>query len=347
MSFSEYSLAANLTIFGLAAFVIAVASTYLTSVADRLADRTGLGEAVIGGVLLGASTSLSGMVTSVTAAAQAHADLATANAIGGIAAQTAFLAIADLTYRRANLEHAAASLTNLNQATLLVVLLAMPLTAAFLPPIEIGQVHVVSFAIAIVYLRGLRLIQSARHDPMWKPVGTSKTRRDLAEENDAEGMPVTPLLVRFVMLAFIVAFAGWLVANTAVEISAHTGLSQSAVGALLTAVATSLPELITTLAAVKRGALQLAVGGIIGGNTFDVLFLVVADSAYRPGSIYHAADREFLFWIGVSILMTGVLILGLLRRERHGPANIGFESVSILLIYAGALALSAFGYIAP
>jgi cation:H+ antiporter len=43
-------------------------------------------------------------------------------------------------------------------------------------------------------------------------------------------------------------------------------------------------ELVTTIAAVRRGALQLAVGGIIGGNTFDTLFLTAADVSYREGS---------------------------------------------------------------
>jgi Ca2+/Na+ antiporter len=56
-------------------------------------------------------------------------------------------------------------------------------------------------------------------------------------------------------------------------------LSASIVGA---PVVTSLPELVTTLAAVRRGALQLAVGGIIGGNTFDTLFLTISDVGYRP-----------------------------------------------------------------
>ena len=77
---------------GLAA-VIAVAGTFLTRIADRLADVTGLGEALVGGILLGGVTSLSGITTSVTAAAEGHPELAFSNAIGGIAAQTVFLAV--------------------------------------------------------------------------------------------------------------------------------------------------------------------------------------------------------------------------------------------------------------
>lgn len=111
--FSGLSAAANGGMFLLAALVIGVAGVALTRRADMLADRTGLGEAVAGAVFLGVTTSLSGTVTSITAAAQGATSLSISNALGGIAAQTAFLAIADITYRRANLEHAAAELTNL------------------------------------------------------------------------------------------------------------------------------------------------------------------------------------------------------------------------------------------
>ena len=84
----------------------------MTDLADRIADRTGWGEALIGGVLLGAATSFSGTIVSLSSALDGRASLAFSNGVGGIAAQTAFLAIADLLYRRANLEHAAAELAN-------------------------------------------------------------------------------------------------------------------------------------------------------------------------------------------------------------------------------------------
>ncbi|MEL6912790.1 MAG: sodium:calcium antiporter, partial [Cyanobacteria bacterium J06598_4] len=83
------SLTISIGIFIVAAFVIAIVGIKMTKIADRLADRTGLGEAVVGALFLGGSTSLPGIVTSVTTAAGGHAELAISNALGGIAAQTA------------------------------------------------------------------------------------------------------------------------------------------------------------------------------------------------------------------------------------------------------------------
>ena len=102
--------------------------------------------------------------------------------------------------------------------------------------------------------------------------------------------------------------------------------------------------MVTSIAAVRHGALTLVVGDIIGGNSFDVLFIAFADVAYRDGSIYHALTQSQSFIIALTILMTGILILGLLRREKHGISNIGFESFLILILYLGGFSLLFFAF---
>ncbi|MEL6163354.1 MAG: sodium:calcium antiporter, partial [Cyanobacteria bacterium J06628_3] len=136
------SLQVGIGLFIIAAIVIGLVGTKMCKVADQLADATGWGEAVVGAVFLGGSTSLSGIVTSVTAAAGGHAELAVSNAVGGIAAQTAFLAVADMFYRKANLEHSAASIANLIQGTLLMSLLAIPLLASSSPQVSFAIKHI-------------------------------------------------------------------------------------------------------------------------------------------------------------------------------------------------------------
>lgn len=113
-------------------------------------------------------------------------------------------------------------------------------------------------------------------------------------------------------------------------------------GGLLTAVCTSLPELVTSVAAVRQGALTLAVGGVLGGNAFDTLFAAASDIAYRDGSIYHHVSNKEQSLIALTIIMAAVLILGLLRREKSGFGNIGFESVLVLILYAAGVAILGF-----
>jgi cation:H+ antiporter len=323
-----------LALFGLAAAVIAVAGTRLARIADELAARTGLGEALVGAVLVGASTSLPGIVTSVVTAYEGYAGLAIGNGLGGIAAQTAFLGIADIAYRKANLEHTAASVANLMQGALLLALLSITLIATSLPAVTVWGVSPASVVLLVGYLLGVKLLRSANTEPMWRPENTSDTQ--LEGDDDGGKLPdsTAALWLRFALLAVILGGMGYVVSRSGIVLANRSGLSETAVGALFTAVATSLPELVIAVASVRIGAYNLAIGNIIGGNAFDILFLAAADVAYRDGSLFGRFGNADLLLLGASMLMTTVLLLGMLRRERHGFAGIGFETTAILAIYA-------------
>lgn len=103
----------------------------------------------------------------------------------------------------------------------------------------------------------------------------------------------------------------------------------------------SLPKLITALTAVRMGALTLAVGDILGGNAFDTLIVAFSDWVYPGGSLFAAAGQQQIYLLALSVLLTAVLLMGMLHREKHGLANIGLESVLVLVLYVGALVLLA------
>jgi len=328
---------AALAVFVAAAVLIVISGTRLAQIADRLADRTGLGEALTGVLLLGATTSLPGLVASVSAAADGRATMAVSNAVGGIAAQTVFLVIADIFYRRANLEHAAASLANLFQGILLMALLSVALVAGIYPFAESWVIHPASVVLVLGFVVGQRVASRIRDVPMWEPVRTAETREDVPDDQ-SKRLSLLRLWMKFSGLAIVTGFGGWLLALSGFVLIDEAGIEEAVVGALFTAVASSLPELITSIAAVRAGAYTLAVSGIIGGNAFDTLFLAAADVAYREGSIYHAADPEESLLIGITLIMTAVVCGGLLARQKSGPGNIGWEGFLILGLYALAIA---------
>lgn len=335
----ELSLEVSILVFLVMSLIIGFAGTRLTFTTDVIADQTGWGEALVGAILLGGATSLSGIITSVTAAYESHPQLAISNAIGGIAAQTAFLAVADITYRKANLEHASASFQNLMQSGLLIVLLAFLLLMMFGPEIAILSIHPGSLVIIVAYFMGMRLISNAAQIPMWRPRGTSETVYDIPEQKNTHiNSSRVKQWLKFFVLALIVGSAGFGIAESSIVITTKTGLSETLVGSLMTAVVTSLPELITTIAAVRQRALTLAVGGIIGGNTFDILFASFSDFAYQ-GSIYHGLSDQEPFITILTLIMVGVLLLGLLTRQKQGIGGIGWESLLLLVIFVGGYLL--------
>lgn len=338
----NWPLGISVGVFVVAAAATAWAAVKLAGIADRLADRVGVGEATFGSVFFGAVTSLSGVVTTATAAWNDQPRLAYGNAVGGIAAQTAALAVADFFYRKANLEHAAASLENMLFGTLLVSLLTVAAMGSVAPDFTVLGVHPTSVVLAAAYVVGLRFARAIHAHPQWRPEKTTGTVEDVPDE-DRGGRSALFLWSAFAALGALASLGGWAIATSASSISEATGLGAGIVGTVLMGVVNALPETVTSVAAVRRGALTLAVGGILGGNTFDVLNLAVGDAFYRKGSLYHAAEPDDLFFTLAALLMTSVVLAGLLRREREGFARIGTEGVLLIVIYALAVTVMAFG----
>ncbi|MGY1708089.1 sodium:calcium antiporter [Geodermatophilus sp. SYSU D00758] len=316
---------------------IVVAGVRLTRVADELAERTGLGDAVGGALLLGAVTSLPGIVTTITGSLEGDPAFGLANPIGGVAIQTVWLAIADLVYRRANLEHAAASLENVMQALILVALLAVPVMAYATPALRWGWIHPLTLLIPVLYGYGLVLLRRMHDHPMWLPTHTSSTSTEEDQEEPGSDASTGRLWAGLAALGLVVGAAGWAIGKGGLGVVAATGLPSGLVGFTLTTALTSLPELVVLLTAVRMGALTLGVGNIIGGNVFDTLMIAVADVFYLEGPVYRDAGDVSLVLLGGTVLMTTVLCGGLVMRDRNG---VGFEGYALPAIYLGTVGLA-------
>ncbi|MEV2236783.1 cation transporter [Micromonospora sp. NPDC049891] len=325
----------SIGLFLLAGTVTVLGSVRLVALGDTLADRTGWGEALFGAVFFGLATSLSGIVMTAVTAAGAQPQLGYGNAVGGIAAQTTAVAVADAFHRRANLEHAAASLSNLLFGALLIALLSLALLGSFAPGATVAGLHPVSYALVGCYLGGLHLIRRAGASPPWQAVATTETLPDVPHEHgDLDRRRAAWLWRRFALVGLLVAAGGWVIALAAESLLLVTGLSAGFVGASLMGAVNALPETVTAVAAVRRGAPTLAIAAVLGGNSLDALNLVIGDIAYRGGSIYHAAGTQELFVTATALFMTAALLGGLLVRQACGWGRLGFEGIVLLGTYA-------------
>ena len=338
--FSSYLV--TLLVFIIASTLIAYFGVKMTYVARDIAHSTGMGEALMGALFIGASTSLSGITASITAASQGHAALAVSNSLGGIAAQTMFLAIADMVYRKANLEHAAASAENLMMTAFLILLLAILLLNFNIPDISFLHIHPGTFILLAAYIVGVHLLARTHRMPMWLPRQTRETRKEKSASKGSRGTPHSWLWSQFLIYSAIVTVCGWALGHSGITIAEEHGLSEGLIGGVFIAISTSLPELIIAITAVRLGALTLAVGDIIGGNTFDTLFIAMSDIAYVEGSIYSSITSIEHVWLALCLLMTSILLMGLLHRERYGIANIGLESALVFIIYVSGLIYIAY-----
>jgi cation:H+ antiporter len=112
------------------------------------------------------------------------------------------------------------------------------------------------------------------------------------------------------------------------------GWTDSFVGTLLVATTTTLPELTVTIASVRLGALDMAVGNLVGSNLFNLAILGVDDLAYLKGPLLTAAAPAHALSAVSAGVMSGALIVALVARPQARLLNlVGWTSVLIALIY--------------
>ncbi|HEV2109260.1 MAG TPA: hypothetical protein VGR16_13445 [Thermomicrobiales bacterium] len=341
-AFQTYPIWLNLGLLVLAAGVVVLAGTRLSAYAEVIAGRTGLGEAVVGTVLLATATSLPEIATITTASAIGNAPLAINNLLGGIMLQTTILVLADLVGRRGALTYFAARATLLLQGVWLITMLALVLAGIIVG--ERGSLFQVGLGSTLAfgaYLLGIYLLNRYREHEGWQPVGAPEDRAggdpQTSQGQHGQDRSTTWLFVAFAMGGLAILLAGTAVGRTGNALAAQTGLGGSFIGATLVAAATSLPELSATLTAVRLGAYQLAVSNILGGNMLLVALLFLADIFYRPRPILDIADRSAMLGAAAGILMTAAYLFGMIERRNRTVFGLGLDSVAVLVVYLTTL----------
>lgn len=132
-------------------------------------------------------------------------------------------------------------------------------------------------------------------------VSALKNRVEAEEEIEVFG-PVKTIVLIIVGVGAII-LGGNLVVDSACDIAAFFGMSQNLIALTIVAVGTSLPELVTSITAARKGEPGLALGNAVGSSLFNVLFILGASSAISPitGSVLNIMDAGMLLLISVLI----------------------------------------------
>ena len=99
-----------------------------------------------------------------------------------------------------------------------------------------------------------------------------------------------------------IVLGGDLVVNSASDIAIALGMSETLVGLTIVAIGTSLPELVTSLTALKKGENQLVIGNVIGSNTFNILFVLGASSAISSIPLDSSMLIDVIFMVIVTVI---------------------------------------------
>lgn len=125
-----------------------------------------------------------------------------------------------------------------------------------------------------------------------------------------------------------------LLAESAKEIAETTGISTTFIGTSLVAITTSLPELVTTFAALRLDAFDLAVRNLFGSNAFNIAVLFLTDVAYGKGPLLAAVASTHVVTAFVSMLLMSVGVMGIIYRAEKRFVLIEPDSVLMIVGYA-------------
>ncbi len=331
------SLAWLLIQFTVCAVLIARAGYVLSSSADALAGAYGWGRGWVGLALLATVTSLPELASGISAVAFVDApNLAVGNALGACVVNLLFLVVVDALQRQQPM-YREASTTHLLSAGFGVVMLgfvALSLLTGTRAP-AVLHVGVYSPMLLALYLLALRGVHG--HERQAMAAGTA-TRRPLPA-----GQPRDEWR-RFGLAALVVLAAGSWLPQVADGLATALGLSRSFVGTVLMAVVTTLPEMAVTLGALRLGALDMAIGNLLGSNLFNVMILAVDDVFYVRGPLLADAASVHAGTAVTALVMTGLVIIGLVMRPQGRTLRVvSWISVGLAATYVINAALVYLG----
>lgn len=313
--------------FLMATTVIVFAGYWLARYGDVIGEKTGLGGTWIGLVVVATVTSLPELVTGLSAVTIGDLpDIAAGDVFGSCVFNLLLIAVLDFLHRQSPMYREASSGHILAGAfsVMLIGLVVFSLLARDAAALPIGHIGIYTPAIIVLYFVAVRAVfVQEKNRP---PSPTLDLRYPDITLQDA--------VIRYALAAGAVVLAGINLPFSAKELAVQMGWSDSFVGTLLVGAATSMPEAASTLAALRIGALDLAIGNLFGSNLFNILILAVDDIAYLKGPILsHVSEAHALSGIS-AVVMTGAAIAGVqFRPQKRVLKFAGWVSLALVLIY--------------
>lgn len=340
-SFEDMGLVANVCAFILGAAIVWRAGFKLSHYADVISVKTGIGHALLGVLLLGGVTSLPEIAVTATAAYGGNTALATSNILGGVAMQVAILAMADIALGRQALTSVVPDAVVLLQGALNIVLLAVVACAAIIGDMAFGGIGLFSWGVFGLFVIAIWLLTKADRRRPWQASYTENiaSTRTEGSSSDSHDETLPEVCAKAALAGSLILIAGFVVARSAEVIANETGLGQSFVGVALVAIATSLPEVSTVLAAIRAKLITLAISDILGTNLFDIGLLFVVDALDGPAASFNSVGKFSAVAALLGLLVTALFLVGLLERRDKTILRVGIDSAAVLITYVGGMAL--------
>jgi cation:H+ antiporter len=310
--------------------VIGVAGVKLSRFGDIIAEKSGLSRGWIGLILLATVTSLPELVTGLTSVTVANVpDIAVGDIMGSCVFNLLIIVLLDFLYRKESV-YTRARQGNVLSAGYGIALIGF---AGFnlllyrdgsVP--SLGHVGLYTPVILLLYLLAMRSLYRYEQEKLGEYV---EERVELHPE-----MSLKHAIQAYVTASAAVVAAGIWLPFIAKDLATAMAWEQSFVGTLIVAAVTSAPEVVVTVAALRMGAVDLAIGNLFGSNLFNIVILAIDDLVYLKGPLLADVSLTHATSAFSAMMMSGLAVVGLVLR----PASRVFRTVSwisllLLVIY--------------
>ena len=310
----EIAVNAVLTIVGLV--ILCLGGNWLVSGGVAIAKKLRISQMIIGLTIVAYGTSTPELAASMAAIVGSHTDLILGNIVGSNISNIGMV---------------------IGVCAVISPLVVKKATTRKEVPIMIG-VSLLLIAISvdgeISQLDGVMLVAGLIAFTVYTLSRAKKEREKATEDSSITKTPVPRALVLIVIGAALLYFGGFLTVENAVLIAENLGISETVIGITIIAIGTSLPELITSIIAIRKGHTDIGIGTIVGSNIYNILMILGISSVITGIAVVPGMFTNYLVMIGFAVVLIAFLRSGLIPR----PAGIGLAIAYV--VYLGYTLLS-------
>jgi cation:H+ antiporter len=317
----------NFVGFFICAAIIFFSGKKLSYYGDQLADLTGMGKAWIGIILMSAVTSLPELMVSIgSVTIVSSPDLVVGDILGSCAFNLCILSMMDFISPKEKNIFLQLSKSQVLSAAFGLLLIAMTGLGIFFESdiVLTPFIGFSSISLGFIYLVSIKTIYQ------YQKTNESNEHHELTNNGP---LTLQKVILQYSIYAAIIILASLALPYFAEHISTISGLNQSFVGTLFLALSTSLPEIAISLAALKIGSVDMAIGNILGSNIFNIFILFVTDLFYLDGLLLKDASDSNLITVFFVIMMSAIAIIGIVFPGKKSKISMTFDAFFILILF--------------
>lgn len=258
IDFTGSTLMLVLVLFAVGLVCIIKGGDLFVDAASWIAEASGIPKFIIGATVVSFATTMPEMLVSVFSAFEGSADIAVGNAVGSVTANTGLIMCLSLVCMSCNMPRRQFGV----KAGLLLA--AVALLYAFTRDSSLSIVESVIIMLVFVGFTAESIIAAKREQGTEQP----------DERPDTNGKNIALNIGKFILGAAAIVFGAQLLIDNGSALAVMIGVPDSVIAATMIAIGTSLPELVTTITAIRKKQSSLSVGNIIGANIMDLTLIM-------------------------------------------------------------------------